>query len=80
MEMEVELDVPLPRSDTGETGDSQNDIPPLPEIRSEQIRQRVFTLSSSLVKSHTHGFKALEGDLPVDNEERASCYSIWITS
>jgi hypothetical protein len=76
--MELAPDAPLFRSDTGETGDSQNDIPPLPEIRSEQIRKRVFTLS--LVKSHTHSFQTPEGDLPVDNEERASCYSNWITS
>jgi hypothetical protein len=45
------------------------DPPPLPEIQSEQIRQRIFTHSSSLDKCHKHAFQAPESDVPVDNEE-----------
>ena len=44
-------------------------LPPLPEIRSEQIRKRIFTHSSSLAKCHKHAFQAPEGDVPVDSEE-----------
>jgi ribonuclease-3 len=44
-------------------------LPPLPEIRSEQIRKRIFTHSSSLAKGQKHAFQAPEDDLPVDNEE-----------
>ena len=44
-------------------------FPPLPKIRSRQIRRRIYTLSSSLAKGHKHGFQAPEGDVPVDNEE-----------
>jgi len=43
--------------------------PPLPEIRSEQIRKRIFTHSSSMAKGHKHPFQAPEDDLPEDNEE-----------
>ena len=44
-------------------------LPPLPEIRSEQIRKRIFTHSSSLAKCHKHAFQAPVGDVPVDSEE-----------
>ena len=40
-------------------------LPPLPEIRSEQIRKRIFTLA----KGHKHPFQAPRGDFPEDNEE-----------
>ena len=45
-------------------------LPPLPEIRSEQIRKRIFTHSSNLAKKgQKHAFQAPDDDLPVDNEE-----------
>ena len=44
-------------------------LPPLPEIRSGQIRKRIFTHISGLPRSHRHAFQAPEGDPPVDNEE-----------
>ncbi|KAN0118357.1 Ribonuclease III domain containing protein [Russula decolorans] len=40
-----------------------------PEIRSEQIRKRIFTHSSGLPRCHKHPFQAPEDDPPVDNEE-----------
>jgi hypothetical protein len=43
-----------------------NSLPPLPEIRSEQIRKRIFTHSSGL---HKHALQEYEGDPPIDNEE-----------
>ena len=55
-------------------------LPPLPEIRSEQIRKRIFTHSSSLAKKgRKHAFEAPDDDLPVDNEEYASHHSARIT-
>jgi hypothetical protein len=44
-------------------------LPPLPEIRSEQIRKRIFTHSSGLPRYYKHAFQAPEDDPPVDNEE-----------
>jgi hypothetical protein len=40
-------------------------LPPLPEIRSEQTRKRIFTHSSGLPGCHK---QASEGDPPVDEE------------
>jgi hypothetical protein len=44
-------------------------LPPLPEIRSEQIRKRIFTHSRGLPGCHKHVLQAPEDDSPVDNEE-----------
>lgn len=44
-------------------------LPPLPEIRSEQIRKRIFTHGRSPAKGHKDAFQAPEGHLPADNEE-----------
>jgi hypothetical protein len=44
-------------------------LPPLPEIRSEQVRKRIFTPSSGLPGCHRYAFQAPEDDPPVDNEE-----------
>jgi hypothetical protein len=44
-------------------------LPPLPEIRSEQIRKRIFTYSRGLPGCHKHTFQAPESDPPADNEE-----------
>ena len=43
-------------------------LPPLPKIRSEQIRKRVFT-HSSLAGENKYGFQAPESDPSTDNEE-----------
>ena len=47
----------------------RQDFPPLPKIRSRQIRRRIYTHSSSLAEGHKHAFQSPEGDVPVDNEE-----------
>ena len=43
-------------------------LPPLPEIRSEQIKKSIFTHSSSLTKDK-HAFQTPQGNPPADNEE-----------
>jgi hypothetical protein len=43
-------------------------LPPLPKIRSEQIRKRIFT-HSSLAGENRYGFQAPESDPSTDNEE-----------
>ena len=43
-------------------------LPPLPEIRSEEIRKRIFNHSSGLPGYHEHVFQVTEDDPPVDNE------------
>jgi hypothetical protein len=43
-------------------------LPPLPQIRSEEIRKRIFTHNSCL-PDHKHEIQAPEGGPPVDNEE-----------
>ena len=45
-----------------------NELPPLPEIRSEQLWQRIFT-HSSLSGGHKHPFQAPDGTASADNEE-----------
>jgi hypothetical protein len=42
-------------------------LPPLPKIRSEQIRKRVFAHSS--LAGEKYGFQAPESDPSTDNEE-----------
>jgi len=42
---------------------------PSRQIRSEQIRKRIFTHSSGPPRCHKHAFQAPEDDPPVDNEE-----------
>jgi hypothetical protein len=44
-------------------------LPPIPEIRSEQIWKRIFTHSSGLPRCYKHTFQVPEDDPPVDNEE-----------
>jgi hypothetical protein len=69
---------PSPLSSLTTSSFAADPPPPLPEIRSEQIRKRVFT-HSSLPRCHKHVFQAPEDDPPVDNEELANCFFTWIT-
>jgi hypothetical protein len=40
-------------------------LPPLPEIKSKQLSQQVFTRNAG----HKHTFQAPDGDASADNEE-----------
>ncbi|KAF8492174.1 ribonuclease III domain-containing protein [Russula emetica] len=61
--------LPSPLSSPTTSSFATDQLPPLPEIQSEQIRQRIFTHSSGLPRCHKHVFQAPEDDPPVDNEE-----------
>ncbi|KAH9965585.1 hypothetical protein BJV74DRAFT_295890 [Russula compacta] len=64
------IGLPSPRLPPSRLSDAVAKLPPLPEIRSEQIRKRIFTHSSPAI-SRRYDFQAPESDPSTDNEELA---------
>ncbi|KAH9979703.1 ribonuclease III domain-containing protein [Russula compacta] len=62
--------LPSPRVSPSRLSVAAAKPPPLPEIRSERIRKRIFT-HSSLAIGHRYDFQAPESDSSTDNEELA---------
>ena len=66
-------DYPSPHSSPSTPSISIGILPPLPKIRSGQIRKRIFT-HSSLAGESRYDFQAPESDPSADNEEYVHCY------